>query len=296
MSGVLDQVHGSGWSLYQGDCVEIMAQLPDASVGYSIFSPPFSSLYVYSNSPRDIGNVRSYGEFFDHFDFVIQQLRRLIMPGRCVSFHCMAIQTSKEHDGYIGRRDLPGDLLRAFERHGFIYHSDVVIWKDPVTAMHRTKAVGLLQKTVANNSAMCTMGIPDRLITVRAPGESARIEHSTDAYPKQGKEWFGVDEWQKVASPVWMDINQSDTLQYRSAREHDDERHICPLQLDVYRRGIKLWSAPGDIVLEPFAGIGSGLVIAHEMGRKGVGIELKRSYYEQAVANIRRTAQTQGLF
>lgn len=296
MQGVLDQAHGEKWSLYQGDCCEIMPQLPAASVGYAIFSPPFASLYTYSNSPRDLGNVKDHAEFFAHFDFVIAELRRIIMPGRVVSFHCMAMPTSKERDGYTGQRDFPGDLLRAFERHGFIYHSDVVIWKDPVTAMQRTKAVGLLQKTVANNSAMCRQGIPDRLITMRAPGESPRIEHSTDAYNKPGKELYSVDEWQKIASPVWMDINPSDTLQYRSAREHDDERHICPLQLEVIRRGIKLWSAPDDVVFTPFAGIGSEVYVALEMGRKGIGIELKRSYYEQAVGNMNRVAMSRGLF
>jgi DNA modification methylase len=238
---VLDQTTGDGWILYHGDCVEVVAQLPAESIGYSIFSPPFASLYTYSNSPRDMGNVRDHEEFFAHFAYLIAELRRVMMPGRDVSFHCMLMPTSKERDGYIGLRDFRGDLIRAFQAGGFIYHSEVVIWKDPVTAMQRTKALGLLHKSVRNNAAMCRQGIPDYLVTMRAPGEAAeRVTHDPD-YP--------VDKWQKVASPIWMDIDPGDTLQYRSAREHDDERHICPLQLEVIRRGIELWTNPGDIVL-----------------------------------------------
>jgi DNA modification methylase len=235
-----------------------------------------------------MGNARTYEEFFEHFGYLIRELRRVMMPGRDVSFHCMPLMTSKERDGVIGRRDFPGHLLAAFEKEDFIYHSEVVIWKDPVTAMQRTKALGLLHKSVRENSAMCTQGMPDYLITMRKPGDSPRITHTRDEYP--------VEEWQQVASPVWMDINPSDTLQYRSAREHDDERHICPLQLEVIRRGVKLWSAPGDIVLSPFAGIGSEGVVSLEMGRKFVGVELKRSYYEQAARNLANSSSQQGLF
>jgi DNA modification methylase len=275
---VLDQTTGDGWILYHGDCVEVVAQLPAESIGYSIFSPPFASLYTYSNSPRDMGNVRDHEEFFAHFAYLIAELRRVMMPGRDVSFHCMLMPTSKERDGYIGLRDFRGDLIRAFQAGGFIYHSEVVIWKDPVTAMQRTKALGLLHKSVRNNAAMCRQGIPDYLVTMRAPGEAAeRVTHGAD-YP--------VDKWQKVASPIWMDIDPGDTLQYRSAREHDDERHICPLQLEVIRRGIELWTNPGDIVLSPFAGIGSEGYVAIETGRLFVGVELKGSYYRQAAANL----------
>ncbi len=275
---VLDQADGNGWTLYHGDCVEVVAQLPANSIGYSIFSPPFASLYTYSNSPRDMGNVRDHDEFFAHFGYLITELRRVMMPGRDLSFHCMLMPTSKERDGYIGLRDFRGDLIRAFQAGGFIYHSEVVIWKDPVTAMQRTKALGLLHKSVRNNAAMCRQGIPDYLITMRAPGEAPdRVTHGAD-YP--------VSKWQKVASPVWMDIDPGDTLQYRSAREHDDERHICPLQLEVIRRGIELWTNPGDIVLSPFAGIGSEGYVAIEMGRRFIGVELKASYFRQAAANI----------
>lgn len=285
----IDQIVTDRYAAYHGDCVEVLKGLPDASIGYSIFSPPFASLYTYSNSPRDMGNVRDDAEFFAHLEFLIVELRRVMKPGRNISFHCMDMPSSKERDGVIGLKDFPGDLLRAFQRHGFVFHAKVTIWKDPVTAMQRTKALGLLHKSVRENAAMCRMGIPDYLITVRTPGEQEdRVTHGAE---------FPVDLWQKVASPVWMDINPSDTLQFRSAREHDDERHICPLQLEVIRRGVMLWTNPGDIVLSPFMGIGSEGYVALEMGRRFVGAELKASYYAQAAANLAAaTAKTEDLF
>lgn len=289
MMNCIDQVITDRYTAIHGDCVEALKGLPDQCIGYSIFSPPFASLYTYSNSPRDMGNVRNDAEFFEHFEFLIAELRRVIKPGRNVSFHCMDMPSSKERDGVIGLKDFPGDLLRAFQKHGFIFHSKVTIWKDPVTAMQRTKALGLLHKSVRENSAMCRQGIPDYLITVRAPGESERVTHTADEYP--------VDLWQKVASPVWMDINPSDTLQYQSAREHDDERHICPLQLEVIRRGVMLWTNPDDIVLSPFMGIGSEGYVSLEMGRRFVGVELKTSYFQQAARNLEAaTKKTQDLF
>jgi len=278
---VINQVQGDGFVYYHGDCVEVMRQLPERSIDYSIFSPPFASLYTYSNSPRDLGNCRNDAEFFEHFAFVIAELRRVMKPGRNVSFHCMLMPTSKERDGYIGLKDFRGDLIRAFQKHGFIYASEVCIWKDPVTAMQRTKALGLLHKTVRENACMSRQGIPDYLVTMRAPGEMVdRVTHTHENYP--------VSNWQKVASPIWMDIDPSDTLQYASAREHDDERHICPLQLEVIRRGVELWTNPGDVVLSPFAGIGSEGYVSLQMNRRFVGVELKRSYYEQAVKNLAR--------
>jgi hypothetical protein len=255
----------------------VLKGIPDRSIHYSIFSPPFASLYTYSNSPRDMGNCKTREQFMEHFGYLVDELRRVMQPGRDVSFHCMLLPTSKVMDGVIGLHDFRGELIRCFEARGFIHHSEVVIWKDPVTAMQRTKALGLLHKTVRTNSSMARQGIPDYLITMRAPGDPVeRVTH--DDYP--------VEKWQQVASPVWMDINQSDTLQYRSAREHDDERHIAPLQLEVIRRGIELWTNPGDTVLSPFAGIGSEGFVAIELGRKFIGVELKRSYYEQARANL----------
>ena len=291
MSDVLNQEVTDAFAAYHVDCVEGLRAMPDHSAHYSIFSPPFASLYTYTNSPRDIGNVKNDEEFFAHFAFVIRELRRVMRRGRNVSMHCMLYPTSKERDGYIGLRDFRGDLIRAFQREGFTFHSEVVIWKDPVTQMQRTKSLGLLHKTVRENASMSRQGIPDYLVTMRAPGECVgddRVRHGADAYP--------VSLWQQVASPVWMDIDPQDTLQYRSAREHDDERHICPLQLEVIRRGIELWTNPGETVLSPFMGIGSEghIALGGATGagarlapRKFIGFELKRSYYEQAVKNLR---------
>lgn len=275
------------WAIYNGDCVEVINGLPDHSIGYSIFSPPFSSLYTYSNSPRDMGNCRNDDDFFEHFGYLIDDLARVMKPGRDVSFHCMLLPTSKVRDGVIGLKDFRGDLIRAFQARGFVYHSEVVIWKDPVTAMQRTKALGLLHKTVRTNASMSRQGIPDYLVTMRAPGDCVDKVTHTD-YP--------ADKWQKVASPIWMDIDPNDTLQFRSAREHDDERHICPLQLEVIRRGIELWTNPGDIVLSPFTGIGSEGYVAVEMGRRFIGTELKESYFRQAVANLHSLDRQHGLF
>lgn len=288
---VLNQASGDNYTVFHGDCVDVLKGIPDATIDYSIFSPPFASLYTYSNSPRDMGNVRNDEEFFEHFAFLIAELRRVMKPGHNVSFHCMLMPTSKERDGYIGLKDFRGDLIRAFQAHGFIYASEVCIWKDPVTSMQRTKALGLLHKTVRTNACMSRQGIPDYLVTMRAPGEMVdKVTHDPEQYP--------VSKWQQVASPVWMDIDPSDTLQYRSAREHDDERHICPLQLEVIRRGIDLWTKPGDVVLSPFTGIGSEGFVAVEMGRKFVGAELKQSYFEQAARNLAAAEQeqTQDLF
>lgn len=286
---IIKQQSGDNWSLYNGDCVEVVSGLPSQSIDYSIFSPPFASLYTYSNSPRDMGNCRTDAEFFEHFSFLVAELARVMKPGRNVSFHCMQLPTSKERDGYIGLKDFRGELIRCFQQHGFIYASEVVIWKDPVTAMQRTKALGLLHKTVRTNASMCRQGIPDYLITMRSPGEvTDKVTHDPAQYP--------VDKWQKAASPVWMDIDPSDTLQYRSAREHDDERHICPLQLDVIRRGVDLWTNPGDVVLSPFAGIGSEGFVALEMGRRFIGAELKESYFNQAVQNLANASKQGDLF
>lgn len=282
---VIDQQHGDGWTAINGDCVEALQGLPDSSVDYSIFSPPFSSLYTYSNSPRDMGNCRSHDDFFEHFDHLIPDLLRVTKPGRCLSFHCMLMPTSKERDGYIGLRDFRGELIRAFQKHGWIYASEVCIWKDPVTAMQRTKALGLLHKTIRGNASMSRQGIPDYLVTMRHPADvEERVIH-------EGESNLPVHEWQKLASPIWMDINPSDTLQYRSAREHDDERHICPLQLEVIRRGIRLWTNPNDVVLSPFMGIASEGHVALELGRRFVGAELKTSYYGQAVRNLIEAAK-----
>ena len=226
-----------------------------------------------------MGNSKDDDEFFFHFQFLIKELYRVLKNGRLVSFHCMNLPTSKVKDGFIGLKDFRGDLIRAFQAEGFIFHSEVVIWKDPVIAMQRTKALGLLWKQIKKDSSMSRQGIPDYLITMRKPGINEEpIAHTAEEFP--------VSLWQNYASPVWMDINPSDTLQYRSARQAEDERHICPLQLQVIERGLELWSNPGDIVLSPFAGIGSEGYVSIQKNRRFIGIELKLSYYAQAVKNL----------
>lgn len=286
-----DVATGKDWTLHLGDCVEVAREMPDNSIDYSVFSPPFASLYTYSNSDRDMGNCKTTSEFYEHFRFLVRELYRIIKPGRLLSFHAMDLQTSKFRDGVIGLHDFTGELTRMFTEEGWIYHSKVTIWKDPVTAMQRTKALGLLHKTIRKDSSMSRQGIADYLVTMRKPGDNAEpISHTHESFP--------VQKWQKYASPVWMDINPSRTLQYKTARESDDERHICPLQLDVIERAMELWSNPGDLVFSPFTGIGSEGYVAIEMGRRFVGSELKRSYWELARRNLSeaREHQESGLF
>ena len=298
---------GDGWEMFLGDCVEQVADLADESIDYSIFSPPFASLYTYSASDRDMGNCADYGEFSKHFGFLVDQLLRVMLSGRLVSFHCMNLPTSKTHHGYIGIRDFRGDLIRVFEKSGFIFHSEVCIWKDPVTAMQRTKAIGLLHKQMVKDSCLSRQGIPDYLVTMRKPGVNPRPVSGElgkwvgdDSFRSNGR--LSIDLWQRYASPVWMDINASRTLQRDSAREERDERHIAPLQLDVIERALMLWSNPGDRILSPFAGIGSEGFVAVREDRRFVGFELKESYFKQSVANLRQAEfdklnlRTQDLF
>ena len=288
---VLNQEISERWAAYHGDCVEVVSGLPSDSIHYSIFSPPFASLYTYSASDRDMGNCRDAEAFYNHFLFLVQELYRVMMPGRLVSFHCMNLPLFKERDGFIGIRDFRGDLIRMFQDAGFIFHSEVCIWKDPVTAMQRTKDLGLLHKTIRKDSSMSRQGIPDFLVTMRKPGVNPEpIAHSAEGFP--------VSVWQRYASPVWMDINPSDTLQKGSAREQQDERHVCPLQLQVIQRGLELWSNPGDTVLSPFMGIGSEGFQSIKMGRRFIGVELKPSYFSQSCRNLRAAENSEhgGLF
>lgn len=277
---VISQEITDKWAMYHADCVDVARGIPSDSIHFQVFSPPFSSLYTYSASDRDMGNSSGDEQFWTHYRFLIAEQFRIAMPGRLVSVHCMNLPTSKTHHGYIGIRDFRGEIIRAYEDAGFIFHSEVCIWKDPVTAMQRTKAIGLLHKQLKKDSCMSRQGIPDYLVTFRKPGDNPeRVSHTADDFP--------VELWQRYASPVWMDINPSDTLQFRSARENNDERHICPLQLEVIRRALKMWSNPGDVVFSPFGGIGSEGYVALQEGRRYVGVELKRSYYEQAVRNLK---------
>lgn len=283
---VKNQTITNRYALYHGDSCEVLQDIPDNSIHFTIYSPPFSSLYTYSNSERDLGNCKTDSEFFQQFWFIIQQMFRVMMPGRLMSVHCMNLPTSKERDGFIGIKDFRGDLIRLFEEAGFIYHSEVCIWKDPVVAMQRTKALGLLHKQLKKDSCMSRQGIPDYLVTMRKPGVNPEpCTHTNETFP--------VKVWQKYASPIWTDINPSDTLQYRSVREDKDERHICPLQLTVIKRAINLWSNPGDTVLSPFGGIGSEPVTALELGRRAIAIELKDSYYRQMVKNCEAVTATE---
>lgn len=315
------RVEQSGnWRIHLGDCVEVLRDIPTDSIDYSVFSPPFSSLYTYSNSERDLGNCTDYRVFKEHFKFVVRELYRVLKPGRLISFHCMNLPVSKERDGFIGVKDFRGKLIRMFEcckRCGaddatectcakgpldsFIFHSEVCIWKDPVTAMQRTKAIGLLYKQLRKDSAMSRQGIADHLVTVRKPGiNTDPIAHvappagSTFSHARNVPEnEYSVDHWQNVASPVWMDIEQSRTLVREAAREQADERHICALQLPVIERALELWTNRGDLVLSPFAGIGSEGYSALRMGRRFVGIELKESYWKQAVRNLSAAEKNQ---
>lgn len=263
-------------AIYQGDCVELIQNIPDNSVGFSVFSPPFAELYTYSDELADMGNSKDYKEFFAAFDFLVQQLYRVLWPGRNVAVHCMDLPIQKGKEGYIGLRDFSGMILKSFEDAGFIYHSRVTIWKNPVTEMQRTKALGLLHKQVKKDAAMSRVGIPDYLMVFRKDGEHEHPVHCE----------ISVDTWQKWASPVWMDIDYGNTLNKVDARGEKDEKHICPLQLDTIDRAVRLWSNPGDIVLTPFMGIGSEVYQSILNERKGIGFELKESYFMEAVKNI----------
>jgi DNA modification methylase len=281
---------GDGFTVHLGDCVKHTRRMADNSVDYSVFSPPFADLFVYSNSDHDMGNCKDDGEFVAQLRFLIGELFRVIKPGRNVSFHCMNLPTTKMRQGFIGLRDFRGDLIRAFQDAGFVYHSEVCIWKDPVVAMQRTKALGLLHKTIRENASMSRMGLPDYVVTMRKPGECEdRVTHGDD---------LPVHMWQKYASPIWDDINQGRTLNKLPARDANDEKHMCPLQLDVIERCIHLWTNPGDLVFSPFTGIGSEGYCAVKMGRRFVGTELKPQYWELARQNIAdaRVSETEGLF
>lgn len=284
-----DTFNGDGFTVHLGDCVKWSRRMADNSVDYSVFSPPFADLFVYSNSDHDMGNCKNDQEFVEQLKFLISELFRVLKPGRNVSFHCMNLPTTKMRQGFIGLRDFRGDLIRAFQDAGFIYHSEVCIWKDPVVAMQRTKALGLLHKTIRENSTMSRMGLPDYVVTMRKPGEiEERVTHGDD---------LPVHMWQKYASPIWDDIDQGRTLNKMPARDENDEKHMCPLQLDVIERCIHLWTNKGDVVFSPFTGIGSEGYTAIKMGRKFIGTELKPQYFELACLNITDASkEQQGLF
>ena len=260
-----------------GDCVQLIRNVPDESVGFSIFSPPFADLYTYSDKLEDMGNSKDYKEFFIAFKFLVKELYRVMWSGRNVAVHCMDLPIQKGKEGYIGLRDFSGMILDAFQEVGFIYHSRVTIWKNPVTEMQRTKALGLLHKQVKKDASMSRVGIPDYLMVFRKDGEH---KHPV-------KCGISVDTWQKYASPVWMDIDYSNTLNAAQGRDEKDEKHVCPLQLNTIERAINLWSNEGDTVLTPFLGIGSEVYQSIKMNRFGIGFELKDSYFNEAVKNCK---------
>jgi DNA modification methylase len=272
-----EEVKNEWYNIKRGDCIQLIKDIDNESVGFSIFSPPFAELYTYSSHLEDMGNSKDYNEFLTQFGFLVKELHRVLMSGRNVAVHCMDIPIQKGKEGFIGLRDFSGLIRQSFEDAGFIYHSRVTIWKDPVVEMQRTKALGLLHKQVKKDSTMSRVGIPDYLMIFRKDGERINPVKCT----------ISVDTWQKYASPVWMDINYGNTLQgFRNGRDDNDEKHICPLQLDTIERAIHLYTNEGDTVFTPFMGIGSEVFQAVKMGRKGIGFELKESYYDLAKKNL----------
>jgi len=307
---VINQATGRDWTLVHGDCIDVARGLPADSLHYTIYSPPFESLFTFSDHARDLSNCRDSETFWTHYRFLIAEIFRATMPGRLCSIHCMQLPTSKTRDGFIGLRDFRGEIIRAHQDAGFIFHSEVMIRKDPVAAMQRSKSIGLLHKQVCKDSALSRMAVADYVVTVRKPGDNPEpIAGPFDAYHGEdpavpaedpGHEAahvassYSVKVWQRYAESVWTDINQSDVLSHRAARAVEDERHISPLQLTVIRRCLQLWSNPGDVVFSPFAGIGSEIYVAVQMGRKGMGAELKDTYFDQAVENLREAEASVG--
>lgn len=320
MNNILAEDFGNNFAAYNGDCMDVTNGIPTGSIDYHIFSPPFNSLYTFSDSERDLSNCRTYEEFAEHYRFVSAELFRVLKPGRLMSVHCMNLPLSKQATGDISLHDFRGDIIQLHQQDGFLYHSEVGIWKDPVNAMWRSKAIGLLHKQVAKDSAMSRMGLMDYLVTFRKPGDNpdpieglftdfvgeqsnedfldfCKSEYAARAVKygklenitKKGMTWddfVSVMIWQRYASPVWMDIEFGETLQGKSARDAKDERHISPLQLQVIERALQLWTLPGDTVFDPFGGIGSTGYVALKRGRKAILSELKASYYEQLVRNL----------
>jgi DNA modification methylase len=270
---------GERYAAYNGDCVDVMRQMPDASIDFSVYSPPFGSLFVYSDSIADMGNSSSDGEFEKHYAFEVAEKFRLTKPGRITAVHCSDLPLTKWKDGAVGIKDFSGDIIRIHEAAGWILHSRRTIWKCPVTEMTRTKHVGLLYKQLKKDSAKSRGGMPDYLLTFMKPGENrSPIAHAPEDFP--------VERWQEWASPVWMSVNQSNVLNVKLAREAKDERHLCPLQLDVIERAVIMWSNPGDVVFSPFMGIGSEGYVTLKLRRRFVGVELKESYWRQAWNNL----------
>lgn len=275
----LKEAHGDRFAAYNGDCVDVLRQLPDSSIDFSIYSPPFGSLFVYSDSVADMGNSTDE-QFADHYAFLVREKLRLTKPGRLTAVHCSDLPMTKWKDGAVGIKDFSGDIIRIHEDAGWIMHSRRTIWKCPVVEMTRTKHVGLLYKQLQKDSSKSRGGMPDYLLTFIKPGDNAEpINHTPENFP--------LNQWQEWASPVWMTVNQTNVLNVQSARSANDERHLCPLQLDVIDRGLVMWSNPGDVVLSPFMGIGSEGYCSLKAKRRFVGTELKPQYFDQAIRNLK---------
>ena len=285
----LGEAHGQNYGIFHGDCVSVVSQLPDDSIDMTVYSPPFSNLFVYSDSAADMGDSGDDAEFAEHYGYLLRELYRVTKPGRLSAVHCSDLPLQKWKDGVIGIKDLSGQIIRAHEEAGWVLHSRVTIWKSPVVEMTRTKALGLLYKQLQKDSTRSRTGMPDYLLVFRKDGENA-------APVMQKPETFPLDQWQEWASPVWMSVDQTRTLNATVAREDKDERHLCPLQLDVIERALTLWSNPGETVLSPFMGIGSEGVGAVTHGRKFVGVELKEAYFRQAVQSIDAADRQLALF
>lgn len=284
---VLNEAHGTNWAAYHADCVAFARDLPDNSVDFSIYSPPFSNLFVYSDSEADMGNSVNDDEFMVHYGFLLRELYRATQPGRLSAVHCSDLPLTKWKDGVIGIKDLTGQIIKAHQDAGWVLHSRVTVWKSPVVEMTRTKALGLLYKQLQKDSGRSRQGMPDYVLVFRKDGDNPKpIEHNPQNFP--------LDQWQEWASPVWMDIDQTDVLNVRQARAERDERHLCPLQLGLIERALILWSNAGDVVFSPFLGIGSEGVVSLKLGRKFVGTELKDTYFAQAVGYLRDAESNAG--
>lgn len=268
---------GDGWDLWLGDSCERMAEIDDDTIGLSVYSPPFASLFTYSPSPRDLGNSVDRDEFFAHYGFIIRENLRITMPGRICAVHVQQLTTTMSTNGVIGVTDFRGQVIKAYVDDGWIFHGEVTVDKDPQAQAIRTKAQALMFVTKNRDSSMTRPALADYLLLFRKPGDND-IPIKTDVTN---------DEWIEWARPVWLDIKETNTLNVRVARDNADERHICPLQLDFIERCVRLWSNPGETVFSPFAGIGSELYVAVQHGRRALGIELKPSYWRVAVNNLR---------
>ncbi len=285
LSRKFEEYKTDDFTIQLGDCIELINNVPDESIGLSVFSPPFADLYVYSDELEDMGNSKDYNEFLVAFGFLAEQLYRVMMQGRNIAIHCMDLPIQKGKEGYIGLRSFSNMIINLFEEKGFIFHSEICCWKNPVTEMQRTKALGLLHKQIKKDSTMSRVGIPDKVLIFRKDGiRNNPVTHQDKDHTKA--DYLSVDMWQKLASPVWFDIDYGNTLNFRSGRDGNDEKHICPLSLDIIERVVQLYSNVGDLVLTPFLGIGSEVYQAVKMHRKGLGFELKTSYFDLAKNNL----------